>query len=173
MSALQAVLGNLQQLGFFDFILPWLFAFAITWGAIKMAGLFKDNDSVAGIIAMVIAFFVTNYTPYGYIGTFFTQFFGESIMVLAGILIALLFLGLIGVTPDKIFAPLGKDSKVAPWLQFIFYLLIILLAVYLFMRAIGYRIGALPVISMNQNVTAVIFAIVVIGIVVWFVTQNK
>ncbi len=173
MSALQAILGNLNQLGFFDFILPWLFAFAITWGAIKMAGLFKDNDSVAGVISLVVAFFVTNYTPYGYIGKFFTQFFGQSVMVLAGILVALLFLGLIGVTPENIFKPLtDSKSSLAPWIKFTFYLVLIGIAVYLFALAVGYRTGPLPIMSVDQTTEAVIFAIAIIGIVVWFVTKK-
>ncbi len=170
MSVLQIMIGNLRQLGFFDFILPWVFAFAITWGSIKMAGLFNNQDAVAGIISLVVAFFVTNYTPYGYIGMFFTKLFGESSMVMGGILIGVLLLGLIGVKASDIFEPI-KGEGIGKWLKFFFYLLIIILAIYLFMFAMGYSIPMYAV-SFNQTAVAVVFALAVIGIVVWFVTRS-
>ncbi len=178
MSILQALIGNLQALGFYDFILPWLFAFAVTWGAIKMSGLFGNKDSVAGIVSLVVAFFVTNYTPYGYIGKFFTQFFGESVIALATILVALLFLGLIGVKPEDILKPLENIDdknlkKLAPFLKFGFYALFILLAVFLFTRAAGIHLTfRLPHIYISQDVLAVLFALVIIIVAVVYITKK-
>ncbi len=170
MSALQIILGNLNQLGFFDFILPWIFAFAITWGAIKMAGLFNGQDAVAGVISIVVAFFVTNYTPYGYIGVFFTKFFGQSMLVMGGILVGVLLLGLIGVKASDIFKPI-EGTTVGKWLKFLFYLAIVGIAIYIFMSALGFNIPMYS-ISLDQTAIAAIFAIAIIGIVVWFTTKK-
>jgi len=65
---------NLTQLGFFEFLLPWLFTFAIVYGLLMKANLFdKVNAKVSGVLALVIAFFITPFA-----GPWLTNFFAVT-----------------------------------------------------------------------------------------------
>ena len=46
-----------------DFLIPFIFVLAIVFGALEMAGVFK-NKAVHFIIAIVIAFFASSYQPF-------------------------------------------------------------------------------------------------------------
>ncbi len=92
---IQQVIGNLNYIGFYDFILPWLFAFALSFGIMKSAKIFNANEKVQVILSLVIAFFLTNYTPYGTtIGQFFSNLYGTGMFILAGMLLILMMVGL-------------------------------------------------------------------------------
>lgn len=99
------LLGNLNQLGFYKFVLPWLFTLAIVYGVMLKVKLFDEKQqSLNGIIALVAAFFVVNYTPAGFaLDSFFTQVFGVGILILTGIFVVLLLMGLVGLKGEDIF----------------------------------------------------------------------
>ena len=122
------ILGNLHQIGFYDFILPWLFAFALVYGILVMSNLFGGNRTIYAILAMVVAFFVANYTPYGTtLSLFFSTLFGQGGFVLAGILVTLMFLVIL--FPDEwqkiisepltfLFNIFGKDAPGGQYIIF-------------------------------------------------------
>lgn len=99
------LLGNLNQLGFYKFVLPWLFTLAIVYGVLLKVKLFDEKQqSLNGLIALVVAFFVVNYTPAGFaLDGFFTQVFGVGILILTGIFVVLLLMGLVGLKGEDIF----------------------------------------------------------------------
>ncbi len=99
------LVGNLNQIGFYKFVLPWLFTLAIVYGVLLKVKLFDEKQkSLIGIISLVAAFFVVNYTPAGFaLDSFFTQVFGVGILILTGIFVVLLLMGLVGLKGEDIF----------------------------------------------------------------------
>ncbi len=104
----------LKAAGFYDFVLPWLLAFAVSFGILQTVNIFKkpgkeSNTSVDAIIAIVIAFYLTVFTPFpGFLSAFFSKLFGSSIIVLSGVLVLLMFVGIFGLRSDEF----TKDPKV-------------------------------------------------------------
>ncbi|NOQ56019.1 MAG: hypothetical protein GQ477_04410 [Nanohaloarchaea archaeon] len=98
------LIGNLQDVGFYDILLPWALFFAMVYGLLTKFGPFngQDQKSIVSIISMVVAFFVVGFTPFGMsFGTYLAEMFGKSGTVLAGLLVASLFLGMAGMRlPD-------------------------------------------------------------------------
>ena len=99
------LIGNLNQIGFYKFVLPWLFTLAVVYGVLLKVKVFEESQkSLNGILAIVAAFFVVNYTPVGFaLDSFFTQVFGVGILILTGIFVVLLLMGLVGLKGQDIF----------------------------------------------------------------------
>ncbi len=85
---------------FYGFLLPWIFTFAIVYGLLTKIEIFKaKNINVA--LSFVIAFFVTAAAG-PQLASFFINLFGGTVAYLAGILVILLFMGMIGYKPEKL-----------------------------------------------------------------------
>ena len=54
------LVANLNALGFFGFLLPWIFMFAVTYGLLAKAKFFEDTK-IVGVISLVLAFFVVGF----------------------------------------------------------------------------------------------------------------
>ena len=103
------LIGNMQDIGFYDILLPWALFFAIVYGLLMKVGPFEGNKSIASIISMAIAFFAVAYTPFGMsFGTYLAEMFGKSGTILAGLLVLSLFLGMAGLKLPEGF---GKDDN--------------------------------------------------------------
>lgn len=108
-SPFEIMLGNMNRLKIYDFFLTWLLFFAILFAVLKKAEVFGTENSVNGVISMVMSFFIINYTPVGTtLGAFFSTLFGLAAVIVAGLLVGILFLGMAGIKPNEI---LGKDGK--------------------------------------------------------------
>src|SRR3989338_10453648 len=86
---------------FYGFLLPWIFTFAIVYGLLGKIHLFgekdknKKSDKINIALAFVIAFFVTGAAG-PQLAAFFINLFGGAAVYLAGILVIILFLAIIG-----------------------------------------------------------------------------
>ncbi|MDY6776723.1 MAG: hypothetical protein SVQ76_01295 [Candidatus Nanohaloarchaea archaeon] len=99
MATLDAVIGNLQRIGLFNYALPFLLTFAAVYGILENLDLFGgDTEKINGIIAAVAGFFVMNYTATAQLslGVFFTNFFGAFSVVLVFLLGIVMAAGLAG-----------------------------------------------------------------------------
>ena len=113
MSPIEIMLGNMNRLGFFEFLLPWILFLAIIFAILKKSEVFGEEISVNAVIAAVVSFFIINYAPAGIamtLGTFFTTLFGIAAVIIAGLLVGILFLGMAGIKPEEL---LGKANKTA------------------------------------------------------------
>ncbi|MFH1127069.1 MAG: hypothetical protein ABIG84_07345 [archaeon] len=109
LSPIEIMLGNMNRLGFFEFLLPWLLFLAIMFALLKKSQVFGEEVSVNAVIAAIVSFFIINYTPIGMtLGTFFTTLFGIASIIIAGLLVGILFLGMAGIKPEELF---GKENK--------------------------------------------------------------
>ncbi len=99
---LRDVVGNLERLGFFDFVLPWLLFFAVVLGILNKTAILGSDKKLNAIIAAAIAFFVVNFTPIGGIAAFYSNIFGMSAQVLATLFVFVLFAGVLGYKPENL-----------------------------------------------------------------------
>ena len=177
------ILGNLQQMGFFDFVLPWIFAFAIVYGILVVSNIFNDNKAIYAVISMVIAFFVTNYSPYGTsLAFFFSDLFGQGIMVLAGLLVIILMLALfmgsdwrsvITKPLTLVFVLLGMNESEIKGQYIVFGLLLVALGAFVFLQASGWSFS-MPSMSVDDSVIyALIIAAMLIAVVVLVAKEGK
>jgi len=102
-----ALQNTLKAMGFYDFVLPWLLAFSIVFGILQTVNVFKKtgdvpNTSIDAVISLVVAFYLTLFTPYsGFLSSFFSKLFGSSIIVLSGVLVLLMFVGIFGLRSSE------------------------------------------------------------------------
>jgi len=154
---------NLKQLGFYDFLLPWLFTFAIVFGLLMKVELFgkEVNKKVSVALAFVIAFFVTAFAGPG-MAAFFSGLFGGASIFLAGILVIILFIAMIGWTPEM--GKGGRTWKLAA-------LILIIIGIVIFMVSSGFVISG--GIALNDMTITGIIVIVVIVAAMWFITHEE
>lgn len=100
-SPFELLVRNLDQLGFFGFLLPWVFTFAIFYGLLLKSKVLGEDHKIIGVVSLVSAFFVIGFGGVA-LGTFLKTLFGATAMVLAGILITLLFVGMAGYDVSKL-----------------------------------------------------------------------
>ncbi len=177
------ILGNMAQMGFFDFVLPWLFAFAIVYGILLMSGLFNEQKTIYAVLAMVVAFFATNYSPYGTnLAFFFSNLFGGGIFVLAGLLVIMLFLVLfIGNDWRKVITdPLtfilklfGASEDATKGQYIIFGIVLLGIGAWLFLSSANWFGIQLPAMRADPTTTATIIILVVIIAVVWLIAKSS
>src|SRR3989338_4229737 len=98
MFSIDEFMRQLQRLGFYEFLLPWLFTFAVVYALLVKSGIFGSQglgNKISGIVAIVIAFFVTLSAGPWLTGYFATLSVWASVL-LAGIVVVILFGVLVG-----------------------------------------------------------------------------
>lgn len=149
----QILVGNLNSIGFFDFLLPWIFTFAVFWGLLTKTKVLGDNLRVNGVVSLVAAFFVIGFGGPA-LGAFFTSIFGLAIVIIAGLLVAVLFLGMGNISLDKITDPKILGAIIAA------------IAIIVFFTAAG-SIG----IGVSSSALSIIFVIVILAVAIGFITK--
>lgn len=89
------IIFRLENLGFFDLILPMILMFAIIFGVLSYAKIFGDNKGIHALIAMVLALLAVRFPLY----TDFLNVVSEKLAI--GIVILLGFVILIGLFTTK------------------------------------------------------------------------
>ena len=152
-----SIFSGPQALSFYGFLLPWLFSFAIVYGLLMKAKLFGDASARVNIaLAFVVAFFVTGLGG-PMLASFFVNLFGGAAIFLAGILVFLLFVTLVGT----------KNSYHTGYLGFI---VILIVAVVLFLTSSGTFSGF---VFLDSGTTALLFWLVVIIAAAWLITRES
>ena len=91
------LLFNLEQLGFFDFALPFLIIFAMVFGIISRTKLFGDNKAIGAIIAISVGLMALQF---GFVSLFFSELFPRFGIGLSILLVIMILLGLF-IDPDE------------------------------------------------------------------------
>lgn len=107
-------LNQLAQMGFFDYVLPFLLIFTLVFGILSSIKIFKENRSIDAIIALVVGLMALQFDL---VPTFFAQVFPRMGVALAGILVLIILAGFF-VDPKKswifyILMGIGTISAVA------------------------------------------------------------
>jgi|SRR3989338_456169 len=147
---------------FYGFLLPWIFTFAIVYGLLGKIHLFgekdknKKSDKINIALAFVIAFFVTGAAG-PQLAAFFINLFGGAAVYLAGILVIILFLALIGYDMTKLSG-------------MVYVIVVIIIGIFLFLGSTGSLIGYAVV---SSDVAVLAFWIVIIVIAVYMLVHEK
>lgn len=158
--AVADVLQALKALGFYDFLLPWLFTFAVVYGLLTFSKLFGEaNKKISAALALVVAFFVTGYSG-PLLASFFTNIFGGAAMIIAGILVVVLFVTMAGFKMEDI---TKKGALVV----------LVIVGVVLWLLSTGAATGAGFGWLMSSDLIAMILVLVVIVLAVWMIVQEK
>ena len=91
------ILSNLEQLGFFDYVLPFLIIFALVFGILSRIKLFGDNKSISAVIALSVGLMALQF---GLVSSFFAELFPRFGIGLSIILVLLILTGLF-TDPDE------------------------------------------------------------------------
>jgi len=86
-----SILNRLEQLGFFDFVLPFLIIFALVFGILTKTKIFEENKGINAIIALSIGLMALQF---GFVSEFFAQLFPRLGVGLAIILAVIVLVGL-------------------------------------------------------------------------------
>lgn len=160
-SLIGQMVQNLEQTGFFAYVLPWLLTLAVTFGILEHYEVPK-SVSARGVIALVAAFLVL---PAGALIAPFLQSLVKGLVVVgAGILVAIIFVEMLGFKAADVENVFEKHPRT-------FSVLMIILGVLVFIGA-----GGLQFINVDLNVSGelitLLFFLGVISIGVWFITSE-
>lgn len=160
--AISQMLQNMQSMGFFLYLFPFLLALAITYGAMQFALGDRLEKSARGLISIIIGFFVMLYSSWNiWVVEFFANYFGSSIVIMTGILVVAIMLGLAGYKIEDLFKTRGK------W---VFVLGIILIAVMVFFGAGAGWLIPVPIWSTSSEIWTVALFIIILVIAMWFLS---
>lgn len=151
MSIFSRMLDNLTNLGFFDFILPWLLFVAVFFGLLQGKKTISEDPAVNGVISIAAAFFVA----YVARGIFFTQMFGFFGVVLAGFLVIVISLAMFGIKPEELLG--AHKTALAVILAFI--------AIFVFVAAGGLDIFGVSIDS--DTIMTIVLLLVLAGAVAY------
>lgn len=148
------LVSNLNALGVFGFLLPWIFTFAVVFGLL-LKGKFFEDKRIIGVIALVVAFFVIGFGGPA-LANFFVNLFGLATIVIAALLVIILFAAMTGADISKMFAGKGVVA--------------ILAGVGIIIASIAF--GSFGV-RVSDSVVGIIFIVIVLAIAIVFVTGSK
>ena len=144
---------NLNALGFFGFLLPFIFIFLLSYGLLVKSKMFEDHK-ITGTLSLVLAFFVVGFGGPG-LANFFVNIFGLATLVLAGILIIIMFVALAGGDASKL---MGDNKAVMAVLDGVGIIILFVAA------------GSLGV-NASDSVVGIIFVIIILAAAIMFIAK--
>lgn len=96
----EILVTNLEAMGFFGFLLPFLFLLAVSFGLLLKTKILGEDKKIIGTVSLVLAFFVVGFGGPA-LSLFFTQLFGFGTVVLATLLVIILFIAMTGAEVPK------------------------------------------------------------------------
>ncbi len=158
---LQQMLQNMQYMGFFLYLFPFLLALAIFYGVLSWSLGERLPKSARGLVSIIIAFFVMLYSSWNvWIVTFFAEYFGAGLVLACGILVVAILLGLAGYKIEDLFK--GTYSK---W---VFILGIIIIAILIFFGAGAGWLIPIPYWSTSSELWTVALFIIILALAMWW-----
>jgi hypothetical protein len=160
----QTMVYNLQSMGFFQFLFPFLLAFAILYGSLQW--IFKEGlggQRVHALISVVLAFFVMLYSAYN---TWLYTMLAEASGIWLGMATVLLFIvvitALAGVNLHEVLGGAPKGLKYLAVLVIIYIVIVSILGT-------GAYSTYLPFWLTGSDLWTVVLVIIILAIVFWFV----
>ena len=146
------------SLGFFSFLLPWLFTFAIVYGLLAKVNLFGGNNNrISALIGVIVAFFVAPYAG-AWLAGFFATLSTGMVIVLGALLTVVIFAAMIGVEAKDSF---GYKKFGVP--------IVAVIAIIVFFFALGGELGEMTI---GSNTIMTVAFMVVLLLAIWFVVKG-
>lgn len=161
-SVIGQMIQNLEGIGFFAYVLPWLLTLAIVFGILEHYELPKSS-SARGVIAIVAAFIVLPVG--GLIAPFLRDMVTGLLAIGMGAIVALIFVELLGYKASEIDNIFHKHPRV-------FGMVMAVLAVLVFIGAGGMGLVGFEIDITGEVVTLLAF-LAVISSGVWFIAKEE
>jgi len=170
MALFDDMVQNMQRMGFFQYLFPFLLAFAIMYGV--LGWVFKGEKlggpRVHALISIILSFFVMLYSASNpWLSTSIAALSGIWLSIATFIIFVVVLMALAGINVHEI---LGAESG---WKRWIIVLIVLYVILSLLLGGFGgFGFGTwgacLPFISCSELWT-VVFFLVIIGIVFWWI----
>ncbi len=161
-SIIGQMIQNLEGLGFFAYLLPWLLTLAIVFGVLEHYDM-PESTSARGVIAIVAAFVVL---PVGnIIAPFLKNIVTGLVAIGVGILVAVIFIELLGYK-------VSEKENIFLANPMSFGVIMIILAVMVFIGAGGMDLVGFSIDITSELVTLLAF-LAVISLGVWFMAAKE
>jgi len=165
--AFPQILSDMQSMGFFLYLFPFLLALAIFYGVLTFALEKQLPKPARGLVSVIFAFFVMLYSSWNVmIVSFFANLGGMGLIVGSGILFIAILLGLMGFDIKNLTSGEGKS-------KWIFILFIILIGVLIFLGAGAGWLIDIPSWSTTSQFWTALFFIIILAIVVWWLGSGE
>ena len=165
MGMFDTLIMNMQTMGFFQYMFPFLLSLAIFYGILSWALGDRLKKGPTGLVSIVLSFFVMLFAASNPgIVNFLMLLSGTTGIVATGILVVVVLLALAGFKLEDVFK--GEYSK---WFLV---LLLILIGFIIFFGAGGGNFINMPGVIINSDFWTFIVVIVIIALAMWFMTKG-
>lgn len=157
----QQMLSNMVNLGFFQFLFPFLLALAIFYGILKYAMGDRLPNSAVGLISLILGFFVMLFAAGNpSIVIFLQTISGSALIISTVILFFIILLGMIGWKIGDVFT--------GPWK------LIVTLVILAIVLSVVFGAGTflIPGVTVGSDFWTIVFFIIILAIVLWFLGKG-
>lgn len=163
MSIFEQVAQQSQELGVFDFLIPFALTFAVVFGVLRQTTIFGDDEKanqINSIVALSVALFVAFGSSSGLVSNFLGTFLPGMFVIVFGIFGILLAAGM--VFGEEITNP--KDTKIAYVIGGVSGLAIISL---LFDTVFVDIVGISDLSTEINNLMGIVVVVAILGMVAW------
>jgi hypothetical protein len=155
---------NMQNMGFFLYLFPFLLALAIFYGILHWTLSDKMPKSAIALISILLSFFVMLYSSWNpMIVNFLANLSGAGLIVGSGILFVAILLGLVGFKISGL-----TEKGVAGKGMWVFIIGVMIIGILIFFGAGGSSFGLIPSWSNNAEFMTAIFVVAIIALAVWW-----
>jgi len=155
------VLENFVVGDFFVYIFPWMLTLAIVYGILEHYKI-PNSQSARGVISIVAAFLVLPVGPM--IAPFLTNMVKSMLVIGVGILVALIFVEMLGYK-------VGKGENIFEKYPVGFGIILIIIAILVFVSSGGMQLLNIN-INIDSNALSAIFFIIIMILGVWWMTAK-
>jgi len=156
------VLENFVVGDFFVYIFPWMLTLAIVYGILEHYKI-PNSQSARGVISIVAAFLVLPVGPI--IAPFLTNMVKSMLVVGVGILVALIFVEMLGYK-------VGKGENIFEKYPVGFGVVLIIIAILVFVSSGGMQLLNID-INIDSNTLSATFFIIIMILGVWWMTAKE
>ena len=159
------MISNLQELGIYLYLFPFLISLAFTYGILSYALKDQLEKTARGLISILVSFFVMLFSMWNPgIVEFFANIFGYMLILGTGFLAMVILLAFMGIKPSDVV----KNEK-AKWTFIATVAFIVLIT---FVAAVGSVLfGSAAYLQSSQFWTIILF-IVIIAVVMWSMSKG-
>ncbi|RLJ08479.1 MAG: hypothetical protein DRP12_00510 [Candidatus Aenigmatarchaeota archaeon] len=168
--AFEQIIYNMEQMGFFRFLFPFLLTLGIIYGLLEWAlggekGRFPK--SVNALISLIISFFVMLWASANPgIVSFLMNISGYWFIAGSGILFILILLALVGVKTEEYFLQ-------SQWGKWAFILVIVAIGAAIFFGAGGSSLVRMPAAAYSSQLWTIVFFVVILALVLFILGSEK
>ncbi len=156
MNPFDIMIQNLMALGFYGFVLPWIFVFTVFYALLLKSKILGEDQKIIGVVALVAAFLVTAF--FAPLGMVIANLFGTATLFLAGILVVILLVSMAGFKIEDL-----AGNKIIMYL-------VALIGVIIF---VAVALSSVIQVSVNESVIAAVLMVIVMIAAVYFIAGKS